>query len=217
MKKGFTLVEIIAVVTVLGILAVVGTVAISNILKSNRERSYDLQIKNIEQGARNWANRNVLILPDNEGDVVTLTLLYLKQEGFVEGDIKDPITEEPFPNDMLITITRKGNSYVYDVLDNTGNKGTGYYNPNAPVIALVGSADVNLKVNTSSTDDYTDPGVIAKTKGGADITEIEVVITKDGNVVDNIPLNKVGHYVISYTVSDNNLKSSISRNVKIEP
>lgn len=120
MKKGFTLVEIIAVVIILGILGLVGTLAISGTLQKNRTKLYETQIHNIEESAKIWAGKNVFSLPETDGEYITITLGFLKQEGLVEQDITNPLTDEKFSNDLIITITRENNGYTYKVLEDSG-------------------------------------------------------------------------------------------------
>ena len=65
MKKGFTLVELLAVLVILGLLGLIVVPVVDKIIKDNRNNLYELQIKNIEEGARNWAAKNPLSLPEN--------------------------------------------------------------------------------------------------------------------------------------------------------
>ncbi len=73
MKKGFTLIELLAVIVILGLLAMVAVPAMSRAIKESKQNLYDVQIKNIENGARNWAADNLSILPVEEGATVAIT------------------------------------------------------------------------------------------------------------------------------------------------
>jgi len=50
-KKGFTLIELIATIVILGIVASIGSYAITEIIKSSKEKNYQLLVENIETAA----------------------------------------------------------------------------------------------------------------------------------------------------------------------
>ena len=53
MKKGFTLVEMLAVITLLGLLALVIIPASEAIIKNSKNDSYNIQIQNIKNAMKN--------------------------------------------------------------------------------------------------------------------------------------------------------------------
>lgn len=61
-KNGFTLVEILGVITILSVLALIAIPTIDNIVTKNREKLYDSQIRTIEDGLKTWANANAASL-----------------------------------------------------------------------------------------------------------------------------------------------------------
>lgn len=212
MEKGFTLIELIGVIIIIGILSLLVTPTIENNLKKSKQRIYDNQISNIESSLTDWATDHTKYLPENEGESITLTLIQLKQGGYVDKDIQNPITKKLFPNDMLLTITLKYNKYVYNVLDDTGTIIDGEVNPNAPIIILNGNPTDYVEVF----DTYIDAGVTAITSTGSLIDEsyVTTTITGTGTTIDTSNLNK---YTITYVVKDpaNNLTSTAIRNVVI--
>ena len=115
MNKGFTLIELIAVIILLGALSLIATVTVNNTLKENRQKSCEMQLENIKSGAKNWASKNALILPSEDGKYITKTLRELKDEGFVDKNIKNPKTDELFSDDIKIIITRVDNNYKYEL------------------------------------------------------------------------------------------------------
>lgn len=116
-NKGFTLVEVLGVIIILGAIAAIATITVNNTLKENKQNLYDIQISYIITGAKSWASSHVFELPENDGEVITLTLGQLKQEGLVENDITNPITKQPFDNSMQITITKVDNNYEYKIIN----------------------------------------------------------------------------------------------------
>ena len=54
MNKGYTLVELLAVITILAILAGVGIVSVNNSIKASRDKSLELQYETIEETAESF-------------------------------------------------------------------------------------------------------------------------------------------------------------------
>lgn len=114
-KKAFTLVELIAVMILLGVLGLIATITISNELKENKESLYNVQIDNIRRSAQNWASNNVFELPEKDGEFIIITLGQLKSEGLSDNVI-NPKTNEPFSDNLQIKITLDEKTYVYEVI-----------------------------------------------------------------------------------------------------
>ena len=216
MKKGFTLIEMLAVVILLGLLALIGTMSVTNILRNNREKAYQTQLDNIKNGAKIWATKNMKLLPNNDKESISLTLLDLKKAGFVVEDLTNPKTETLFPNDLAITITKDNNSYKYQVIEDSGTSEETEYNASAPTIILKGLAVDNVLGIAGSASNYVEPGFIAFNKNGETLNAVSVTIKKGENVVSNIPLNIVGNYTITYEVIDNGLTTEVKRVVNVD-
>ena len=115
MNKGFTLIELMAVIILLGVLSLIATLTVSNMLSENKTEACEMQLLNIKAGAENWANKNVFNLPDEDGKYTEITLKYLQDAGFVDKNITNPKTGELFSQDIIIRITRKDNAYTYEI------------------------------------------------------------------------------------------------------
>ena len=116
-KKGFTLAEILGVIVLLGVISTIVVITVNNSLKTNKEELYQIQINNIITGAKAWASSNVFQLPSSDGEELTLTLAQLKQDGFVDKDITNPVTKEKFDDSLKIKITKIDNNYTYEIIE----------------------------------------------------------------------------------------------------
>lgn len=115
-KNGFTLVEVLGVIVILGLLALLVIPAIDKTVKESNQTLYQAQLSTIIEGAKNWSSDHINELPINNGSI-TVTLEILQAGGYVPLDIKNPITEQPFPSDLIVRITEKNSQYQYKVED----------------------------------------------------------------------------------------------------
>lgn len=113
-KRGFTLIEVMAAIVILGLIVLVTYPLISKIIITNKQKLYSEQIHSLEDLARRWAVNNDLLLPDNKNDVYKLYLTQLYAEDYVEyEDIKNPITNEQLNGCILIRLNDVENKYIY--------------------------------------------------------------------------------------------------------
>ncbi|NLM63382.1 MAG: DUF5011 domain-containing protein, partial [Mollicutes bacterium] len=210
-KKGFSLVELLAVIFVMGIISIIAIPTIDKAIKQSREELYKVQINNIITATKNWSSKNFILLPEEDGELITLTLGQLKIGGFIDENIQDPKTKKPFPNDLEITIKKVGNNYKYEVIDGSGGIDDSL-DPNTPSIILNGLAHEIVEIN----DEYIDKGVIARDPSGALIDDVETVIKSNNIIVDEIDTSKLVQYKITYTVTYNGVSSSVIRTVTVK-
>ncbi len=114
MKKGFTLVELLGVIILLGILSLIATVTVSHTIRENRQDGCKMQLDNIITAAKTYGGKNVFNLPKVDGEKLIITLEELQSLGFADKEIKNPVTDELFPKEMEIIITRVDNNYSYE-------------------------------------------------------------------------------------------------------
>ena len=67
-KKGFTLVEILAVIVILGLLALIAIPNVASTIKKQEESMYKSQLELIKEGARGFVASNIFSI-----DVDTIT------------------------------------------------------------------------------------------------------------------------------------------------
>lgn len=119
-KHGFTLVELLGVIIILGVLALLIIPTIDKSLKAGKQKLYENQIENIELATNSWALDNLFALPENDDEYIIVELGQIKASGYIDTEIINPLTGELFPNDTQIKITKKGKKYVYEVVEGSG-------------------------------------------------------------------------------------------------
>ena len=72
-KKGFTLVELLATIIVLGLLTLLASTSVTKVLKESKGDLYTTQIKLVKSAAEAWGAENIDKLP-NSGDCKYLTI-----------------------------------------------------------------------------------------------------------------------------------------------
>lgn len=115
MKRAFTLIELLAAITILAILTLIVVPAVSRQMKNSTSSLSDIQISNIKDAAKAWGADNVFNLP-NEGECITVTLGYLKDLGYLDISVKNPEDKKEYDDEAtFVNISKEGNNYLYEV------------------------------------------------------------------------------------------------------
>jgi type IV pilus assembly protein PilA len=114
-NKGFTLIEILAVIVVLAIVSVIVVPAIDRFLRNADNTAYQVQIDAIIDAVKNWEADHPSSLPANNGDEYVVYLSELKAGNYVREDLINPRTKEAFSNNLTITIINENGKHRYDV------------------------------------------------------------------------------------------------------
>ena len=208
---GFTLIELLAAIFIIGIISVIATPIINRVTNQSRDELYQTQINNITEGAKNWAAKNLIFLPEGTGERITLTLGQLKMDGFIKGDIKNPKNKKLFPNDMEIIVEKGLYGYTYKVMEGTGGEND-VLDKNSPSLILNGLAYETVEIHST----YVDKGVIARDPTGKIISAVDVKIRLNNNLVSSVDTSKIAQYIITYTVKYNGIETSAIRNVAVK-
>ena len=114
-KKAFTLVELVGVLVIIGILNIVLIPVVGNSLKNSKQKLYDKQIDTIIMAAKAFASDYTYVLPE-ENETVNINLGQLKDTGYIDKEVKNPIDNNSFSECMLISITNNSGNYNYEKL-----------------------------------------------------------------------------------------------------
>ena len=111
-KKGFTLIEIVAIIILLSIIALLTYPVINSLIGSSREDLYNKQIEELVRLSNVWIAGNAIDLIPKEGFTYDLTFEELATQGYiVEKDIINPKTGEVFPGCMKVTYNSVDSNY----------------------------------------------------------------------------------------------------------
>ena len=103
MKDGFTLIEILAIIILLSVLALVTYPIINGVINDSRKDLYDKQIDELERHTRTWISENVESLELVDGYSRNVTFEELKNSGYIqESSVINPKTNEPLSGCMTI-------------------------------------------------------------------------------------------------------------------
>lgn len=105
-KKGFTLIELTAVVTLISIIAILASIPINKMLKDSREKLNEKQKEQIVLAASNWVVDNPYLLPPYIDETsVKLTIEQLFNDGYLDTEIVDLRNKEKVKNCSYVEIT----------------------------------------------------------------------------------------------------------------
>lgn len=198
MKKGFTLAELLGVIILLAAISLVVVPLVSSSMKGARENLYNEQIRSIESSLASWMSINQR---PAEGETITLSLSQLKEAGLVDLDITNPLTDELFPNDMILKIINNNGAIEYEINENGNNKDD--YNL-IPSISVNGNVLEYVEVNMES---YNDLGVTARDSSNNILYNVSATSSPDFNPA------QMGTYLISYTVTANGYSNIAYRTI----
>ena len=201
-KKGFTLVELLAVIIILSLVLVIAVPSVNRYIKQSKEKAYNTQISTIIEAAQAYASANSGLLPRKEEFVVKITLGQLKSSGLIKEEVKNPNDDKYFDDALTIEIKKKGETYNYDIVESTITTRDG---EKSPIINLNGSPMVTYNLNAT----YTELGASATDSDGNAISNI--VIDKS-----NLVMSAEGIYQVKYTATDTKgISSTVYRNVYV--
>ena len=201
-KKGFTLVELLAVIVILSLILVIAVPSVNRYIKQSKEKAYNTQISTIIEAAQAYASANSGLLPRKEEFVVKITLGQLKSSGLIKEEVKNPNDDKYFDDALTIEIKKKGETYNYDIVESTITTRDG---EKSPIINLNGSPMVTYNLNAT----YTELGASATDSDGNAISNI--VIDKS-----NLVMSAEGIYQVKYTATDTKgISSTVYRNVYV--
>ena len=190
-KTGFTLVELLSVIVLLGIISVIIIPNFTGILKSSKEDLYNNQIEVIKTSAKLWTlnEDNKIVLSENTSWPYLITLGDLQDSGLLD-ELKNPKDDTYFSDSTLIYISVTDGNYTFTVDEDS-------INASSNVITLNDERSYKVEINTS----FMEPGYNASINGNDITSNVERKIYKNGVEVSSIDTTKISNYTIQYKVS----------------
>ena len=115
-NKGFTLVELLAVIIILSLLTLLATTSITKIVKESKDDLYNTQILAIKVSAETWGSEGNIRLPE-AGQCKYFKLKDLKDSGYIDSNIIDSRTSEQISDDMNIKVSATMNKFGKTIVD----------------------------------------------------------------------------------------------------
>lgn len=94
-NKGYTLVELLTVLIIIGIISALVIPNISRTLKQQRVKLYNKQVNEIINMTKNWSAKNLDKLPSDENITYVSLATLINGKYLEQDDIIDPRDEEP--------------------------------------------------------------------------------------------------------------------------
>ncbi len=118
-KNGFTLLELLGVIVLLGVVALLVATLSNRTLKESKESLYETQKETIISAAKKWtiANNEELPMSEAEGEY-RLSVGTLAEDGYIDSnEIIDPKTNKEIDACIIITYNNSKNQYNYELVE----------------------------------------------------------------------------------------------------
>ncbi len=149
MKKGFTLVEMLAVVLILGLLLVIGVPIYQGIQKSTAESIYESKIANVKAKAEGYSEEHGVFVYDIR-KMLNLGLLTPDSEA---GDFKDPRDNRDMKCDM-VQVSLEDNQYYASVTTGYNDDGTIHCYTDEEMKSMNSVVRIIYYKNSDGTEEY---------------------------------------------------------------
>ena len=226
-RRGFTLVEIIAAVIILGIISIIAIVTYTGDMKEFRENYYSSLERSIVESGKDFFEDNRSYRPSAIFGAQKVPISLLESKTYID-EVLDYNGNKCDRSSYVIAIKRGKNDYIYhaclvcseDAFSNISDKycDSSWEDLNLVRPSIGEMEDIYIYINTSqeklreklttkvSITKYDKNGNVIDTISGDGIDDIPSILPENIDIVDT---KKIGTYVVTYKYNDN----SVDRNV----
>ena len=117
MKKGFTLIEVLAVIVILGLLIAIISPVVNNLLGDSEDVLSDKQVDSIVKASKKYMVEHSELLPE-KSDSTAIYISDLIDNGVIDNDeVIDPKTKEEMNGCVVVNYNENFNQYEYNYRD----------------------------------------------------------------------------------------------------
>ena len=113
-RKGFTLVEILVTIAILGMLTSVAVFSVSNLTKNARAEKNTQNVNTLKMAAESYAQANKEYLPKLVGESTRIEISELNNNNFIKENITDQ-NDKSCMSESYVDVTKiSKNEYIYE-------------------------------------------------------------------------------------------------------
>mgnify|MGYP003508521194 FL=1 len=115
-KKGFTMVELLAVLILLGVLAIIAIPAINSTINSSKEKAKTVQKEIIIKAAHSYVAENRNDIAMDEATYIPVSELIVQK--YIDGSNEENIASSEFADScVIVEFDNKYNQFEYNVVE----------------------------------------------------------------------------------------------------
>lgn len=115
-KNGFTLVELLATITILGIIALLLVPTVANTINDFKDDAVEKQKQSIVSAAKAWATDHRTSLPGDGESAICVSVSELKK-GYIDKNLKNPKTDVAISDSTCVEIKKYKKTYTYTYIE----------------------------------------------------------------------------------------------------
>ena len=226
MKKGFTLVEMLAVVLILGVILLIGIPIYQGIQTSTSESIYDSKISNVKSKAEVYSEEHGIFIYDVR-KMISLGLLTPDNEA---GEYKDPRDNRDMRCD-IIQVFLEDNQYYASISTGYNNDGTIHCYTDEELQNMNSLVRIKFYKDTESEEEYPQGWIKAnhvyagyEFVGVPDVSNVTATWGEIGTPLDNGMLdiyserilNTLVQLHIEFDYSGKHIAQDVTRNIRID-
>ena len=116
-SRGLTLIELLAVIAVIGIISSIILPTVFKNVRESKEKAYLEQTKLLEEEAKKWSIRNTSLLSETETYYLEIKTL-VDEEYITSEEIIDPRNDEVMTGCIVVDYDKDNMQYVFDYNEN---------------------------------------------------------------------------------------------------